>query len=126
MHVSTDARDTDLWVRLFDVEPSGTVWNLMSPGLDVQRASYRDGGPERKLLEPGRVYELRFDNLLTGNLFRKGHRLRLVVSTTFFPHYSRNLHTGALEMDSRETRRATVTIHHDREHPSALTLSVVP
>ncbi len=126
MHVSTDARDTDVWVRLFDVEPDGTAWNLMSPGLDVLRASYRDGGPERKLLEPGRVYELRFDNLLTGNLFRRGHRLRLVVSAAFFPHYSRNLHTGALEMESKEALRAEVRIHHDREHPSALSLSVVP
>ena len=95
----TDAPDTDLWLKLFDVAPDGTAWNLMSPGLDVLRASYRDGGPERKLLEPGRVYALSFENLLTGNLFEKGHRLRLVVASTFFPHYSRNLHTGELETD---------------------------
>ena len=44
IHVSTDGRDTDVWLKLFDVAPDGTAWNLMSPGLDVLRASYRDGG----------------------------------------------------------------------------------
>ncbi len=126
VHVSVDAPDTDLWLKLFDVAPDETAWNLMSPGLDVLRASYRDGGPERKLLEPGRVYALSFENMLTGNLFAKGHRLRLVVAASFFPHYSRNLHTGELETVSAATRPATVRIHHDRERPSALTLTVVP
>jgi uncharacterized protein len=126
VHVSVDAVDTDLWLKLFDVAPDGTAWNLMSPGLEVLRASYRDGGPERKLLEPGRVYALSFENMLTGNRFEKGHRLRLVVASTFFPHYSRNLHTGELETVSANARRAEVRIHHDREHPSSLTLTVVP
>jgi hypothetical protein len=126
VHVSVDAPDTDLWLKLFDVAPDGTAWNLMSPGLDVVRASYREGGPERKLLEPGRVYALRFENMLTGNLFPEGHRLRLVVTSSFFPHFSRNLHTGELETVSGAARRATVRVHHDREHPSALTLTVVP
>jgi hypothetical protein len=126
IHVSTDARDTDLWVRVLDVGPDGTAFNLMSPGLDVQRASYRDGGPERKLLDPGRVYLLRFENLLTANLFPKGHRLRLLLSAAFFPHYSRNLHTGELEMDAKATRVAEIHVHHDASRPSAITLSVVP
>ena len=94
-------RDTDLWVKLFDVAPDGTAFNLMSPGLDVLRASYRDGGPEPEAAaSPGQVYALRFENLMTGNLFAKGHRLRLVVSAAFFPHFSRNLHTGELETES--------------------------
>ena len=126
IHVSTDGRDTDLWLKLFDVAPDGTAWNLMSPGLDVLRASYRDGGPERKLLEPGQVYALGFENLMTGNLFAKGHTLRLVVSAAFFPHFSRNLHTGELETESSSARKAEVRVHHDRAHPSTLVLSVVP
>jgi putative CocE/NonD family hydrolase len=126
IHVSTDGRDTDLWLKLFDVAPDGTAWNLMSPGLDVLRASYRDGGPGRKLLEPGQVYELSFENLMTGNLFAKGHSLRLVVSAAFFPHFSRNLNTGELEMVSAISRKSQVRIHHDRTHPSAVTLPVIP
>ena len=72
IYVSTDARDTDLWLKLFDVAADGTAWNLMSPGLDVLRASYRGGGPRRELLEPGQVYALSFDEMLTGNLLHEG------------------------------------------------------
>ncbi|HEY6553134.1 MAG TPA: CocE/NonD family hydrolase [Vicinamibacteria bacterium] len=126
VHLSTDTRDTDLWLKLFDVGEDGTAWNLMSPGLDGVRASYRAGGPRHEPLEPGRVYALRFDEMLTGNLFRKGHRLRLVVCATFFPHYSRNLHTGKLETEDKVARKAAIRIHHERAHPSSLTLTVVP
>lgn len=128
MHVSTaDAKDVDVWLKLFDVAPDGTAYNLMSPGLDVMRASYRNGGPGRELLEPGRVYPLRFENLMTGNTFLRGHRLRLVVCGAFFPHFSRNLQTGALETVSAESRPAQVRVHHSPRYPSRLVLpSVAP
>ena len=42
VYVACDCRDVDLYVRLLDVAPDGTAFNLMSPGLDVLRASYRD------------------------------------------------------------------------------------
>ena len=126
MYVSTvDASDVDIWVKLFDVAPDGTAFNLMSPGLDVVRASYRDGGPRRRLLRPGRVYTLRLENLMTGNTFRKGHRLRLVVCGAFFPHFSRNLQTGALETDSPASRPGLIRVHHSPRHPSRLVLPVV-
>lgn len=124
--LSVDARDTDLWAHVQDVAPDGTAWNLMSPGLNVLRASYRDGGPARKLLTPGRVYRLRLDHLFTGNLFRKGHRLRVVLSTAFTPNFSRNLHTGELETTSAAMRTATITIHYGRDTASRLILPVVP
>ncbi len=126
IYLSTDAPDTDLWVRLHDVSPDGKALNLMSPGLDVLRASYRNGGPQRELLEPRRPYALRFDNLMTSNLFRKGHRLRVQVSATFFPNFSRNLHTGELEMTSSQMRTARIRIHHDRRHPSRIVFPIVP
>jgi uncharacterized protein len=121
VEVSADAPDFDLWVKLYDVAPDGTSWNLMSPGLDVQRASYRDGGPERKLLKPGERVTLRFDSLITGNLFRKGHRLRALLCGSFFPAFSRNLQTGELEATSSAMRKATITVHGGR-----LVLPVVP
>jgi len=127
IHVSTeDAPDVDVWLKLFDVAPDGTAWNLMSPGLDVLRASYRDGGPRRKLLRPGHVYALTFENLMTGNLFRKGHRIRLVVSGAFFPHFSRNLQTGALETESAVSRPTRIFVHHSARYPSRLVLPVTP
>jgi uncharacterized protein len=124
--LSADAPDADLWVKVYDVLPDGTAWNLMSPGLDVQRASYREGGPARKLLTPGEAVPLRFDTLFTGNLFDKGHRLRVVLAGAFFPHFSRNLQTGELETTSAASRPATLTIHHDRAHASRIVLPVVP
>ncbi|HVR70665.1 MAG TPA: CocE/NonD family hydrolase [Vicinamibacteria bacterium] len=126
VHVSTeDAPDVDVWLKLFDVAPDGTAVNLMSPGLDVQRASYRAGGAARELLEKDRVYALRFENLMTGNAFRKGHRLRLLVCGAFFPHFSRNLQTGELEAESSRSRPARISVHHGRPHASRLVLPVI-
>lgn len=125
LYISSEARDADFWVRLLDVDPEGTAYNLMSPGLDVLRASYRDGGPERKLLEPGRIYRLRLLHLLTGNLFKKGHRVQVQVMGSYFPHFSRNPQTGASEHFSAETRKAAHRVHHERRHASRLLLPVV-
>jgi hypothetical protein len=125
VYLSVDAPDTDLWVKVYDVAPNGTAFNLMSPGLDVLRASYRDGGPERKLLQPGQVYRLDLPALLTANRFRKGHRLRVALMTSFAPHMSRNLHTGALEFDSAEARTATITVHLGGSSASRIVLPVL-
>jgi predicted acyl esterase len=90
------------------------------------RASERNGGPERELLEPGEVYSLRFANLRTGNLFAKGHRIRIVLCGSFLPHFARNLQTGESEVKSKEMRKAEIRIHHDAARPSRLVLPVVP
>jgi putative CocE/NonD family hydrolase len=123
--VSTDAPDVDVWVKLFDVAEDGTAYNLMSPGLDVLRASYRSGGPAREPLRPSEVYPLRFANLMTGNTFRKGHRLRVLVCGSFFPHFSRNLQTGELETVSAAMRPARVEVHHSARYRSRLVLPVL-
>ena len=122
--ISAPVPDLDLWARLLDVAPDGTAYNLMSPGTDVLRSSYRSG-TQRELLAPGRVYALRLENLITSNLFRKGHRLRVQISGSFAPHFSRNLQTGQLEMESAVSRAATITIYHDRAHATRLILPVV-
>ena len=127
IHVSTErAKDVDIWVKLFDVAPDGTAFNLMSPGLDVDaRERPRAAGRQRKLLRPGRVYPIRFEHLMTGNTFRKGHRLRLVVCGAFFPHFSRNLQTGASEIVSAASQPDRISVHHSARHPSRLVLPVV-
>jgi putative CocE/NonD family hydrolase len=124
MYVSCDCRDTDLWVRVLDVEPLGGAYNLMSPGTDAVRASYRDLGRGRQLLVPGQVYELVLSHLVTSTLFRRGHRVRAQVSTSFFPNFSRNLHSGDLETVSSDMQRATIRVYHDRDHPSQVSLPV--
>jgi putative CocE/NonD family hydrolase len=126
IYLSCDCRDTDLWVRLLDVAPDGTAFNLMNPGLDVLRASYRDLKRGRQLLTPGQVYELNLSNLITSNVFQKGHRIRAQISATFFPNFSRNLQTGELESVSAKMQKAAIRIYHDAEHPSRIILPIVP
>jgi uncharacterized protein len=126
IYLSCDCRDTDLWVRLFDVAPDGTAFNLMSPGLDVLRASYRDLKRGRQLLTPGQIYELNLTNLITSNVFQKGHHIRAQISATFFPNFSRNLQTGELESVSAKMQKANIRIYHDAEHPSRIILPIVP
>jgi putative CocE/NonD family hydrolase len=124
--LSCDRPDADLWVKVLDVGPDGTAFNLMSPGSDVQRASLRDPSRGRELLEPGEIYALTFDRLLTSQVFFAGHRLRILVTGSFFPHFSRNLHTGESEAFSSEMAMAEIRIHHDADHPSRLVLPVIP
>ncbi len=125
VYLACDCRDMDLWVRLLDVAPDGTAFNLMSPGLDVMRASYRDVKKGRQLLEPNQVYEVRLENLITSNLFRKDHRIRVQISGTFFPNFSRNLQTGELEASSARMQKATISIYTDRKRPSQIILPIV-
>ena len=125
MFVSCECRDLDLWVRLEDVAPDGTAFNLMSPGLDVLRASYRDLARGRQWLEPGKVYELHLDNLTTSNAFLRGHRVRVQISGSFYPNFSRNLQSGKSEVDSAEMKKARIRVYHDADHPSQVLLPVV-
>jgi uncharacterized protein len=125
IYLACDCRDVDLWMRLLDVAPDGAAFNLMSPGLDVLRASYRDLKKGRQLLTPNRVFELHLANLITSNLFRKGHRVRVQISGTFFPNFSRNPQTGELENSSAKMEKANISIYTNRQHPSRIVLPVV-
>jgi putative CocE/NonD family hydrolase len=124
--VSCDCRDFDLWARLLDVSPDGTAINLMSPGLDVLRASYRDLSRGRQLLSPGEIYELKLENLITSNTFLQGHRIRLQISASFTPNFSRNLQTGKSEANTAEMKKAHIRVFHDIAHPSQVVLPVIP
>jgi putative CocE/NonD family hydrolase len=123
--LACECRDVDLWVRLLDVAPDGTAFNLMSPGLDVQRVSYRDPKLVRQLLTPGQTYEVTLDHLITSNVFQKGHRMRVQISGSFFPNFSRNPQNGDLEASSNKMQRARISIYTNREHASRIVLPVV-
>jgi len=120
---SSSAVDTDFTAKLVDVYPDGTAINL-SEG--ILRARYRDSQEKATPLTPGQVYPLTIDLWATSNVFRAGHGLRLEVSSSNFPRFDRNLNTG--EPASASDKRATANniILHDKEHPSALILPVVP
>ena len=122
MFVSCDCRDLDLWARLEDVSQDGTAFNLMSPGLDVLRASYRDLARGRQWLEPGKIYELDFTNLITSNVFLKGHRIRVQVSGSFYPNFSRNLQSGKSETESADGKKARIRVYSEAGHASQVLL----
>lgn len=125
VYASAEVKDFDLWVRLLDVAPDGTAFNLMSPGLDVLRASYRNETLKPELLTPGQIYKLTLNHLLTSNTFLKGHRIRVQISGAFFPHFSRNLQTGESEILARESQPGRIVIHHDAAHASRIVLPIV-
>lgn len=124
--LETDVKDVDLFVKVLDVAPDGTAYNLMSPGLELLRASHREPDKGRQLLVPGRPYLLKLDDLLTANRFERGHRLRVHIMSSFMPHFSLNPQTGESERTSGALAPAFVTIRHDLGHPSRLILPVLP
>jgi uncharacterized protein len=110
LHATASVPDFDLWVQLLDVAPDGTAWNLSTPGTALERASYRAGGPERRLIKPGETVRLRMNRLVTANRFLPGHRLRVVVTPQFYPLFSVNPQTGAQEFDSDSVRSGEIRI----------------
>ena len=79
-----------------------------------------------RLAKPGEVYQITIDAGVTGNVFQAGHRMRLEISSSNFPHFDRNPNTGGPIADETRLRTATQTIYHDEEHPSHLILPVAP
>jgi hypothetical protein len=123
--LSSSAPDTDLVVRVLDVDTDGRAWNLMSPTLEVLRVRYRDGELEPRLLDPGVPAEVRMTLAVTANLFKRGHRIRVHVTSSFFPHFDRNPNTGRTPAFESRLVPAVNTVHHDSRRPSAILLPVL-
>src|SRR5580658_7711442 len=119
----SSAVDTDFTAKLVDVAPNGLALNLTD---GILRMRYRDSQEKPEMMNPDQVYKITVDLWATSNVFKKGHILRLEVSSSNFPRFDRNLNTGAEQATSREFISATNTILHDAEHPSALVLPVMP
>jgi predicted acyl esterase len=122
LYVSSDVKDTDFTVKLLDVYPDGRAYNLDET---IQRARYREGYDKQVFLEEGRVYELPVSPMSTSNFFAAGHRIRIEVSSSNFPRFTRNLNTGGKNFDETEGIVAHNTLHHSRQYPSQIKLPVV-
>jgi putative CocE/NonD family hydrolase len=122
--VASSAPDTDFYCRLLDVDSDGAVWNLMSPTLEVLRTKYRGSETEPSLIVPGEPVELVFRLGLTANRFLRGHRLRVHVTSSFFPHLDRNPNTGRPSAIEATLVPARQTIFHDAARPSRVILPV--
>lgn len=122
LYLSSDVKDTDLTIKLIDVYPDGTAYNLDET---IQRVRYREGYEKEVFMENGKVYEVNMTPMSTSNYFEKGHKIRIEVSSSNFPRFDRNLNTGGNNFDETESVVATNAIHHSRKHPSSVTLPVV-
>jgi hypothetical protein len=83
--------DTDFTAKLVDVWPSGFAQNLTE---GILRARFRNGTTKAEPLEPGKIYEYKIDLWSTSNVFLKGHKIRVEISSSNFPRFDRNLNTG--------------------------------
>lgn len=122
LFVSTNVKDTDIAVKLVDVHPDGTAYNVTD---SILRLRYRDGFDEPRMMEPGNVYEVHVEGMISSIRFPRGHRIRLEVAGTNFPNYERNMNTGGRNFDEDSPIPAEITVHSGPEHPSSVVLPVV-
>ena len=128
LHASSSARDTDFTAKLIDVcplsddYPDGLAINLTD---SIIRARYRNGWEAPELLEPGTIYELVFELYPTSNVFKKGHRMRLDISSSNWPRFDVNPNTGGDLGVERRVEIAEQTIYHEPEHPSHVVLPII-
>jgi hypothetical protein len=123
LYVSSDAKDSDITVKVLDVYPDGRAFNLDE---SIQRLRYREGYTGAPVwMEKGKVYKVTLQPLNTSNYFAAGHRVRIEVSSSNFPRFDRNLNTGGNNYDESKPLVARNTIHHSKQYPSAVKFSVV-
>jgi len=123
LYASTSAVDTDFTAILVDVAPDGYA-RFLTDG--IVRARYSESTERATNITPGKIYKYTIDLWATGNLFKAGHKVRLYISSSNFPRFSRNLNTGEVMMGSSRSVIANQTVYHDREHLSSVTLPVIP
>lgn len=123
LYVSSDAKDTDFTVKLIDVYPDGRAYNLDET---IQRMRYREGYAKPPVwMEKDKVYKVTFQPLTTSNYFDTGHKIRIEVSSSNFPRFDRNMNTGGKNYDESKGIVAHNAVHHSRQHPSEVKLTVV-
>ena len=122
LYVSSDAKDTDFTVKLIDVYPDGRAYNLDET---IQRVRYREGYEKEVFMEKDKVYKLDLTPMSTSNYFKKGHRIRIEISSSNFPRFARNLNTGGNNYDEKEGVIAHNKVHHSSEYVSHIKLPIV-
>lgn len=125
--VSSSAPDTDITVKLIDCYPPSPDWPdgfAMNLTHGILRLRYRDSFSKPSPLEPGRIYKIAVECFPTANLFAKGHRVRLDVSSSNFPHFDVNPNSGEPEGEALRRQIARNRLHMDHTHRSQLLLPV--
>ena len=127
--ISSSAVDTDFTARLIDVYPptedypDGYAMNLAD---GILRTHYRNGFAQPEMMKPGEVYEMSIPMFATSNLFAKGHRIRVDVSSSDYPAYDPNPNTGDPYMIGNHSVLAKNSVYHDQARPSHIVLPIIP
>jgi putative CocE/NonD family hydrolase len=127
--VSSSAPDTDFTIKLVDVHPpsadypSGYAMNLTH---GIIRMRFRNGFERAELMEPGRIYEVEIEAFPTANLFKAGHRIRVDIASSNFPHFDINPNTGMPAGADSPPLVARNRIHVGDAHPSHILLPYIP
>jgi putative CocE/NonD family hydrolase len=125
LYAATSAPDTDFTAKLVDVcpAPDHCVHGITD---GIIRAKYRSGTVSAaRPLTSGQVERYNIDLVATSYLFKKGHCIRVEVSSSNFPRFDRNPNTGKAPFEETELRTATQAVYHSAEHPSSITLPLV-
>jgi hypothetical protein len=126
---SSTALDTDFTVKLVDVYPpskdfpSGFDMNITD---GIIRARFRNSPETQELMKPGEIYEFTIEPYGTANVFKKGHRIRVDLSSSNFPRFDVNPNTGEPLGMSRRKVKADNSIYHDLIRPSHVVLPILP
>lgn len=123
LFVKSSSVDTDFTGKLVDVAPDGFAEDVAE---GILRMRYRNSQEHAMLMNPGEIYRISVNLWSTSNVFLRGHRLRLEVSSSNFPRFDRNLNTGEEIKSARRFVSAKNTILHDAQHPSVLILPLMP
>ena len=129
LHASTNRTDTDFTAKPLDVYPPSDAW---PSGFDMNltdaivRGRYRATRDHAVMLVPDKVYSFTIEPFPTANVFKKGHRIRVDISSSNFPRFDANPGTG--EPLGRNRRMVTQenTVHHSVAFPSHIVLPLAP
>ena len=122
LFASSSCRDTDFTAKLVDVYPDGRAYNVAD---GIVRAQYRNSFAKSELLQPGDIAEFVIRLGHISQLFRKGHRIRIDVTSSNFPTFDRNMNTGNPIGEDAEGIPALQTVFHQASYASYIDLPVI-
>lgn len=122
IYASSSARNTDFTAKLVDVYPDGRAIRICE---GIIRASHRNPSLPPSNIDPGRIYKYNIDLWATSNVFKKGHSIRVEISSSNFPRFDRNLNTGNYFATDTTWIQAEQSIYHGVEYPSHIILPII-
>jgi len=128
LHVSSSAEDTDIMIKLVDVYPPNPDWPegfAMNLAHGVLRLRFRHGFDAPLPLTPGEIVPVSVRAFPTSNLFMPGHRIRIEIASSNFPHFDINGGRLAMVEENADLIRATNRLHFSAEHPSHILLPMI-